>query len=346
MKMMCILTATALAAAAAAAAPPARPNILVIMSDDMGFSDLGCYGGEIQTPNLDRLAANGIRFTQFYNNARCCPTRASVMTGLYPHQAGVGHMTADQGYEGYRGQLNRQCVTLPEALGPAGYRTYMCGKWHVCRDIRPNGDKSDWPVQRGFEKFYGTITGGGSFYDPTTLCRQNKFITPENDPEYRPPQFYYTDAISDNAVRFLEQHAKESPDKPFFFYVAYTAAHWPMHALEKDIARYRGKYDAGYNAIRRARLERARQLGLLTKDAELSPEAGDWPNVKNKQWEARCMEVYAAMVDCMDQGIGRIVDQLRKQNQLDNTLILFLEDNGGCAEPMSRMQSNGGGPGD
>src|SRR5215831_4139737 len=147
MKMMCILTATALAAAAAAAAPPARPNILVIMSDDMGFSDLGCYGGEIQTPNLDRLAANGIRFTQFYNNARCCPSRASLMTGLYPHEAGVGHMTSDQGYDGYRGQLNRQCVTIPEVLGSSGYRTYMCGKWHLCRNIKPDGDRSDWPVQ-------------------------------------------------------------------------------------------------------------------------------------------------------------------------------------------------------
>ena len=204
-----------------------RPNILLIMSDDMGFSDLGCYGGEIQTPNLDALAQNGIRFTQFYNMARCCPTRASLLTGLYPHQAGVGHMTDDRGRDGYRGTLNRQCVTLAEVMRSADYRTYMCGKWHVVHDIRPNGDNSTWPVQRGFQKFYGTISGGGSFYDPTTLCRQNKFITPENDPEYKPAKFYYTDAISDNAVRFLQQHDAESPDKPFFMYVAYTAAHWP-----------------------------------------------------------------------------------------------------------------------
>ena len=323
-----------------------RPNILIILSDDMGFSDLGCYGGEIQTPNLDRLAANGIRFTQFYNNARCCPSRASLMTGLYPHEAGVGHMTSDQGYEGYRGQLNRQCVTIPEVLRPAGYRTYMCGKWHLCRNIKLDGDKSDWPLQRGFEKFYGTITGGGSFYDPTTLCRQNKFITPENDTEYHPAEFYYTDAISDNAVRFLQQHAKESADKPFFFYVAYTAAHWPMHALEKDIAKYHGKYESGYDAVRRARFERERDLGLIKNNVALSPEPGDWSKIKNKEWEARCMEVYAAMVDCMDQGIGRIIDELRRQNQLDNTLIFFLQDNGGCAEPMNRMQSNGNGPGD
>jgi arylsulfatase A-like enzyme len=346
MKKVSLLGCILLASFSLFAASARRPNIMIILSDDMGFSDLGCYGGEIQTPNLDRLAANGIRFTQFYNNARCCPSRASLLTGLYPHEAGVGHMTSDQGYDGYRGQLNRQCVTIPEALGPAGYRTYMCGKWHVCRNIKPDGDKSDWPIQRGFEKFYGTITGAGSYYDPTTLCRQNTLITPENDSEYHPGQFYYTDALTDNVVTFLQQHQKESPDKPFFFYVAYTAAHWPMHARDQDIAKYRGKYDAGYDATRRARFERAQMLGLVRKNVELSPDAGDWSKIKNKAWEARCMEVYAAMVDCMDRGIGRILDQLRKQNQFDNTLIFFLQDNGGCAEPMSRMQSNGKGPDD
>ena len=341
MKLLSNLAVLVLISVLASGATPERPNILLIMSDDMGFSDIGCYGSEIHTPNLDQLAAHGVRFTQFYNNARCGPTRASLLTGLYPHQAGIGHMTADQGYDGYRGQLNRHCVTIAEALKPAGYHSYMCGKWHVCRDIRPNGDKSDWPTQRGFEKFYGTITGGGSFYDPTTLCRQNKFITPENDPDYHPNQFYYTDAISDNAVRFLEQHAKESPSEPFFFYVAYTAAHWPMHALEKDIAKYKGKYDGGYEPIRRARFEREKQLGMIRKNVALSPASGSWDEVKDKAWEARCMEVYSAMVDCMDQGIGRIVEQLRKQNQLDNTVILFLEDNGGCAEPMGRTDRSG-----
>lgn len=325
-----------LGAVAQAAERPPRPNIIVILGDDMGFSDLGCYGGEIHTPNLDGLATGGIRFTQFYNTGRCCPTRASLLTGLHPHQAGIGHMTDDNDYEGYRGQLNNRCVTIAEALRPAGYRTYMCGKWHVTRDTRPRGDNAVWPVQRGFEKFYGTITGAGSFYDPTTLCRQNTFITPLNDPEYAPAQFYYTDAISDNAIRYLRQHAQESPDKPFFLYLAYTAAHWPMHALEKDIAKYRGRYDAGYQAIRAARLERMKQLGLVPAGAELSPGAAEWAEVKDKAWEARCMEVYAAMIDCMDQGIGRVVEELRKGGQLDNTLILFLQDNGGCAEPMGR----------
>jgi len=341
MKRLLPFLGALLASLSLLAAPAKRPNILLIMSDDMGFSDLGCYGSELQTPNLDRLASNGIRFTQFYNNCRCCPSRASLLTGLYPHEAGIGHMTSNQGFDGYRGQLNDHCVTIAEVLATAGYRTYMCGKWHVCRDVQPNGDKSVWPIQRGFEKFYGTITGGGSFYDPTSLCRQNQFITPENDSDYRPSRFYYTDAISDNAVRFLQQHAKESPDKPFFFYVAYTAAHWPMHALEKDIAKYRGKFDAGYEPIRRARFERMRSLGLIGKNVALSAMAGDWPDVKNKEWEARCMEVYAAMVDCMDQGIGRILDELRKQQQLDNTLVLFLQDNGGCAEPMGRTNRSG-----
>jgi arylsulfatase len=191
-------------------------------------------------------------------------------------------------------------------------------------------------VQRGFEKFYGTITGGGSFYDPTSLCRQNKFITPDNDPEYKPAKFYYTDAISDNAVRFLQKHGSESPDRPFFLYVAYTAAHWPMHALEKDIAKYRGKYDGGFEPTRRARFERMKQLGLIDAKAELSHIAEDWEKTEHKEWDARCMEVYAAMIDCMDQGIGRIIAQLKKDGKFENTLIFFLQDNGGCAEQMGR----------
>lgn len=318
------------------AASNPRPNILLIMSDDMGFSDLGCYGSEIHTPNLDSLAQHGLRFTQFYNMARCCPTRASLLTGLYPHQAGIGHMTADRRHAGYRGVLNDQCVTIAQVLKPAGYRTYMAGKWHVTRHIRPDEDQSAWPVQRGFDQFYGTITGGGSYYDPTTLCRQNTFITPENDPEYQPAQFYYTEAISDNAVRFLEQHHEAFPHQPFFLYVAYTAAHWPMQALERDIAKYRGRYDGGFEPVRRARFTRLKQLGLIDPQAELSPPDETWEQTEHHAWNARCMEVYAAMIDCMDQGIGRILAQLRRDGQLDNTLIFFLEDNGACAEPMGR----------
>lgn len=322
-----------------------RPNIVLIMSDDMGFSDIGCYGGEIQTPNLDRLASNGVQFTQFYNTARCCPTRASLLTGLYPHQAGVGHMMEDRGHDGYRGQLNNNCLTIAELLKQTGYHTSMCGKWHVTRHTAPNGDKSAWPVQRGFDDFYGTITGAGSFYDPATLCRQNEYITPENDSLYQPETYYYTDAISDHAVRFLQQHHSNASEQPFFLYTAYTAAHWPMHALEKDIQKYKGRYDAGYDAIRASRLERLKQLGLINADISPAAATDEWDRVKNTAWEARCMEVYAAMIDNMDQGVGRILDQLESTGDLHNTLIFFLQDNGGCAEGVGR-RDNESGPGD
>lgn len=318
----------------AMAADTPRPNIIIVLSDDMGYSDLGCYGGEIQTPNLDALAAGGLRFTQFYNGARCCPTRACLLTGLYAHQAGVGHMTFDFGVEGYRGELNRNCVTIAEALKPAGYSTYAVGKWHVTAKIRPTSeaDKHNWPLQRGFERYYGTLAGAGSFYDPNALVRDNALISPYADPEYKPKQFYYTNAITDHAVRFIAEHKQRAADKPFFLYVAYTAAHWPMHALDQDIAKYHGRYDRGYEAIRLARLEKARRLGLIDPKWPMTPRDADWNTVANKAWESRCMEVYAAMIDCMDQGIGRIVGELKKQGQFDNTLVLFLQDNGACAE--------------
>jgi len=320
-------------------ADPAKrpPNVVLIMSDDMGFSDIGCYGGEIETPNLDRLAEDGLRFTQFYNGARCCPTRASLLSGVYPHQAGIGLMTGASGdLPGYRGELGRDVVTIAEALGTAGYRSYMAGKWHVTRFTGSNGPKDNWPRQRGFDRFYGTITGAGSFYDPATLCRENEFITPVNDPEYQPDTYYYTDAISDNAVKFLGDHAQQTADKPFFLYVAYTAAHWPLHALPSDIVKYKGKYDDGFSPVREARLKRLKALGMVDPATELSPQADDWAQVKDKAWEARNMEVYAAMIDSMDQGIGRIIAELERQAQLDNTVFLFLQDNGGCAEGYGR----------
>jgi arylsulfatase len=320
-----------------AAEPSQRPNIVVILSDDMGFTDLGCYGSEIETPNLDKLAGNGLRFTQFYNTARCCPTRASLLTGLYPHQASVGHMMEDKGKDGYRGDLNSNSVTIAEVLRLAGYRNYAVGKWHVTRHTQPTGSKHNWPLQRGFEHYYGTLQGAGSFYDPYTLTRDNTQISAYADREYKPAAYYYTEAISDHAVRFIQDHHHDHDDKPFFLYVAYTAAHWPMHALEKDIAKYKGKYDHGYQPIRQARLEKARKLGLIDSKCALSPQAGDWSKVKDKAWEARCMEVYAAMIDNMDQGIGRIVEALRNTGQYDNTLVFFLQDNGGCAETIGRM---------
>ncbi|MFN3167445.1 MAG: arylsulfatase [Phycisphaeraceae bacterium] len=318
-----------------------RPNIVLIMTDDMGYSDIGCYGGEIDTPNLDALAAHGLRYTQFYNTGRCCPTRASLLTGLYAHQAGIGQMTNDAGKPGYRGDLSFNAVTIAEVLKTAGYRTYMSGKWHVTSQLKPDGSKHNWPRQRGFDRFYGTIIGAGSFFDPWTLTRDNTAITPDNDPLYKPETYYYTTAISDNAAMFIRDHQKVHADKPFFMYVSYTAAHWPMHALPQDIAKYKGKYDAGYHAFREQRFAKMKRLGLVEEGWELSPPPGRWEDVPDDQraWELRCMEVYAAMVDSMDQGVGTIVRALKDAGRFDNTLILYLQDNGGCHEALGRRSN-------
>jgi arylsulfatase A-like enzyme len=320
----------------------AAPNIILIMSDDMGYSDIGCYGGEIQTPVLDKLAANGLRFTQFYNTARCCPTRAALLTGVYQHQAGIGLMTGNSKLPGYQGDIGRNVVTISEALRSGGYRNYMSGKWHVTKHTRPDGPKDNWPIQRGFDRFYGTITGAGSFYDPATLCRGNQFITPVNDPAYQPKTYYYTDAISDNAVMFIQQHEKDHGDQPFFLYMAFTTAHWPMHALPEDIAKYKGVYDEGFEPIRKKRLARMKQIGLVKPDVELSRATDNWERTPHKEWEIRNMEVYAAMVDRMDQGIGKVVDELKRLDALDNTLVLYLQDNGGCAEGYGRYTPKNG----
>lgn len=318
-----------------------RPNIVVVMSDDMGFSDIGCYGSEIRTENLDRLASGGLRFARFYNNARCCPTRASLLTGLYPHQAGIGHMMDDRGSDAYRGDLDPRCVTVAEALRPAGYRCYAVGKWHVTRHVDPAGPKHNWPLHRGFDRYYGTITGAGDYFDPCTLVRDDTMISAFADPEYRPESYYYTDAISDHAVRFLREHDRDRHDDPFFMYVAYTTAHWPMQARPEDQARYRGKYDAGFGPFREARLKKAASLGLVDPSQGLTAQALSWEGVADKEREAACMEVYAAMVDRMDQGVGRIVAELQRIGRLDDTLVLFLEDNGACAELMGREPAEG-----
>lgn len=316
----------------AAAGAVTRPNIVIMMADDMGYSDIGSYGGEIDTPNLNQLAAEGVRFTQFYNTARCCPTRASLITGLYPHQAGIGHMMEDRGLEGYRGNLNRNCVTIPEVLKLGGYATYMSGKWHVTRHIGPDGPKFNWPRQRGFDRFFGTIHGAGSFYDPNSLTLDNTQIPPGND-------FYYTDAISDHAAGYIREHSARSPEQPFFLYVAFTSPHWPMHAKPAEIAKYKGRYDSGWDALRAERHRRMIEMGLVNPKWALSPrdrKSPAWENAELKDWETRLMEVYAAMIDTMDQGIGRIVQSLKDTGQFENTLILFLADNGGCAEGMGR----------
>jgi arylsulfatase A-like enzyme len=306
-----------------------RPNIVLILNDDMGYSDLGCYGGEVQTPTLDRLARDGLRFSQFYNTARCSPSRASLLTGLHPHQTGIGILTYDSGPEGYAGNLNQRCVTIAEVLKAGGWRTYMSGKWHVSSNLKQPTDS--WPMQRGFDRFFGTIIGAGSFYDPNTLTRGNA----NAEAEARADGFFYTDAISDQAAAYIRDHAATHPDEPFFEYVAYTAPHWPLHAHDEDIAKYKGRFDAGWDALRDARLDRLVADGLLAPQWRLSPRDPSqpaWSEAEHKGWLLRCMEVYAAQIDRMDQGIGRIVQALEDTGRLDDTLIIFLADNGACAE--------------
>lgn len=340
--------ATSLAAADDASA--SKPNIILIMSDDMGYSDLGCYGGEIPTPNLDGLAMNGLRYTQFYNAGRCCPTRASLLTGLYAHQVGIGRLTNDDKLPGYRGELSFNAVTLAEALKPAGYSTYMAGKWHVTHSYTDKEPKFNWPRQRGFDRFYGTIFAAGSFFDPWTLTRDNKQITPENDPLYVPEVFHYTDAVTDNAVMFINDHANnpeaQALSKPFFLYTAYTAPHWPLHALPEDIAKFKDQFGQGYEHYRKQRFAKMKQLGLIKDEWKLSETVGDWSRVDPAlvEWEERSMEVYAAMIYQMDRGIGKIVQALKDNGQFDNTLILYLQDNGASHEPIGRRRARQGEP--
>ncbi len=311
-----------------------RPNIILIMSDDGGYSDLGCYGGEILTPNLDRLAGNGLQFTQFYNSARCCPTRASLMTGCHPHQTGIGHMTNtpadfkhhDLGIPQYRGFLNLNCVTIAEVLREAGYNTLMTGKWHLGLSHR---DK--WPLQRGFDKFYGIVPGACNFFKPV----YPRGITYGNDTiSINDPDYYTTDAFTDFAMKFIGE-SKEENDKPFFLYLAYNAPHWPLNAPVEDIERYRGKYMDGWQALRERRFERMKKLGLVDSGWELSlQDSRDWESLdeeKKKEMDLR-MAIYAAMIDRMDQNVGKLVDFLDKEDILDNTVIMYLNDNGACAE--------------
>jgi arylsulfatase len=298
------------------------------MGDDMGYSDLGCYGGEINTPVLDRLAENGLRFTQFYNGARCCPTRASLITGLYPQQAGVGHMVSDRGTPAFKGDLSNQAVTIAEALKGAGYSTYMSGKWHVTPYLVDNPTKHNWPRQRGFDKFFGMISGAGSLFDPRSLAEDNEYVAPREG-------FYATTDFSDYAVQCIEDH---EAGKPFFLYLSYTAAHWPMHAPAEAIAKYKGKYDDGWDALREKRYARMKEMGLIKPEWEMTPRdphVRAWEDdVPDREWEIANMEVYAAMVELMDAGIGQVVNSLKDQGILENTLIFFLQDNGACAEEL------------
>ncbi|MEM9258951.1 MAG: arylsulfatase, partial [Bacteroidota bacterium] len=330
-----------------------RPNIVIILADDMGFSDLGCYGGEIRTPNLDRLAANGLRYRHFYNAARCCPTRASLLTGRYPHTAGMGSMVSPASKPrtevAYQGFLREDLPTIAEQLRSVGYRAYMSGKWHV-------GEHEDyWPLQRGFERYFGLISGASSYYTiRKDQDRERRMVL--DSTRWEPPvgeNWYATTAYSDFAVEVVKDHDKASINEPFFLYLAYTAPHWPLHAPEETIRSYAGVFAAGWDSLRTARFSRQQEMGLIDESFVLPPTAARvprWDTVGDKTNWLRKMQTYAAMVEEMDKGIGRLVAELEAKNELDNTLILFLSDNGGCAEnvegrKLNRQGSTIGAPG-
>jgi arylsulfatase len=351
-----IVVGSLVASAPAASRPSGRrPNVLLILADDMGYSDLGCFGSEIHTPNLDALAAQGLRMSQFYNAARCCPTRASLLTGLYQHQAGVGQMDGNQGTPEYQGFLNDQCLTIAELLKGAGYNTYMAGKWHV------GNAQGRWPRDRGFDRYFGLVTGSSNYYtnidckDPakreTMLLDRERFDPPPvtEDMWRRNEGFYMTDAFTDHALKFLSE--QQGAEKPFFLYLAYTAPHWPLHAFPEDIARYRGKYEIGWDRLRRQRYRRQLDLGLFGASVKLSPrspEAPPWEQASAEMKEEFELEmaIYAATIDRMDRNIGRVLDKLKAMGEFEDTLILFLSDNGGCHTTPSyqHLQGAPGGP--
>ena len=333
------------ARAATAASQPARPNIILILADDMGYSDLGSFGGEIDTPNLDRLAQNGIKMTQFYTTPRCCPTRASILTGLYSHQADIGNMMENRGVPGYRGELSKNALTIAEQLRRAGYATTAIGKWHVCHILfdgkrqldfesdKPFWDNKDnWPMQRGFDHYFGTIHGVNSYYDPFSLVDGN---TPVDAPAVK-KDFYYTDVLSDKAVAEIDRLSGDAAaGKPFFMYLTYTAPHWPLQAPEAAIAKYRERYLAGWDKIREQRYARQLASGLIDKNWEMSPRdprVKSWDDTPDHEWEANRMAVHAAMIEIMDTGIGRVMAQLKAKGLDQNTLVIFISDNGACDE--------------
>lgn len=336
-----LLSATAaLPVVASAQAEDRRPNIMVIMVDDMGYSDLGCFGGEIHTPNLDGLANNGMRFTQFFNAGRSCPSRAALMTGLYAQQAGIMAMGQS---------LNTECVTIPEVLKTAGYHTAMTGKWHLSltQGIGNNADQMAWlshqntfnnrpfapietyPCNRGFDEHWGTIWGVVNHFDPFSLVHNEEPIYTDAIPS----DFYSTDFITDKTIDLLDDLSDK--EEPFFMYVAYNAPHWPLHAKPEDIKKYDGMYDEGWDVMREKRYARMVELGLISP--EQTPvsrnESGRlWENETDKEFQAANMEVHAAMIDCVDQGVGRIIQKLKETGEYDNTIIIFSSDNGASSE--------------
>ena len=316
-----------------------RPNIVLILADDLGYSDLGCYGSEIATPNIDRLAGDGVRFTQFYNQARCCPSRAALLTGRYPHQVGIGAMIDDYAKwirdaanrVSYTDHLSPDSPTLPELLRGAGYRTLMSGKWHLGH--RP----TEWPVRRGFDRSFVLIGGAMNYWGSGAAGPPMAL----DDQPWTPPQdgFFSTDAFTDRAIEFLDAKAS---NQPFFLYLAYNAPHWPLHAPPEDVEPYGDTYNDGWQATRQRRLRRMVQLGIVPEGTAMAPmDRGvqkPWNQLaedKRREWSLR-MSIYAAQVSRLDRNVGRLLEQLDKLGVRDNTLVLFVSDNGGAAEDPHR----------
>lgn len=310
------------------------PNILMIVADDLGYSDLGCYGGEIRTPNIDSLAAKGVRLTRFYNLGRCCPSRTSILTGQYPHRVGVGHKVADLGRPGYRGRISAEARTVAQVLAPHGYRSFISGKWHL---------GTPDPTTHGFEEFYGTLPSAQTFWDPNHMLRLPKGRRPRT---YEPGEFYATDAVADHALDFLRS-ARSTPARPWFLYVAFHAPHFPLQAPPEEIARYTQTYQQGWDQLRQSRLQRMKKIGLVAPDTQLPPRSRYWnygelKSGQNPAWEsltaerqadlARRMAIYAAMIDRVDQNVGRLLADVQRHDEFDRTLTIFLSDNGACAE--------------
>mgnify|MGYP000507138554 CR=1 FL=1 len=315
--------------------PSQRPNVILILVDDMGWSDLGCFGSEIPTPHLDRLAARGVRGTGFTNSARCCPTRACLLTGLHPHQAGIGNMTRDSGQPAYRGFLRPDTATIAETLRAAGYATWMSGKWHAGGDYAVDR-RSQWahagdashplPTQRGFDRYYGTLCGAGSYFNPPCLMDQDRFVDGVG------PDYHLTDELGARAAGFIAE--ADRAGRPFFGYLAFTAPHWPLHGLPADIAANR-RYADGWDAVRERRWARQAELGIREPSWSLSPrdeQSRPWSEAPDQAWESERMAVYAAQVMAMDRAVGRVMAELETRGLTDNTLITFCSDNGGCAE--------------
>ncbi len=312
-----------------------RPNIVLLFADDMGFSDIGCFGSEIETPNLDRLAEGGLRYTNFYNTGRCCPSRASIMTGLYPHEADIGHMAGETGISPYRDRLSSQAVTLAEVLGDAGYHTIMTGKWHL--GWRDEG----CPTERGFQHFYGTRGFIDSYF---TVVKHTEVylgeemvlpITEEPVNHLKPDEEWYTtDVFTDYALHFIDEVRKQD-DEPFFLYLAYNAPHFPLHTREEDMKKYRGRYQEGWGVFRQKRYDQLVKLGIIEEGWALSPlDVPEWESLTEEQRDDMDfkMALYAGIIDRLDQNIGRVVDHLDAMGELENTLIVFVSDNGGTLE--------------